>query len=104
MTERVLTIEHASLIADILRGVHSGSKLNYYPKGADSADHPATYVMRAFTHENGGIYFNGDIRDSYVWCSGFTEHWFKVSDLIMALDNNDGKHGFEAPIATIESR
>jgi hypothetical protein len=60
-------------------------------------------VMRAFTHDGGGFLSEkDDIRDAYVWCSGFTERWFKVTDLIEALDNLDGKHGDTNPIATID--
>ena len=102
---RVLTLDEAGLLSDLIRAVQGNAKLNYYIHGADT-ETPASYVLRAFTYNGGGFITSDkdDVRDVYVWCSGFTEHWFKVSDLITALDNLDGKHGFEAPIATIESR
>jgi hypothetical protein len=59
--------------------------------------------MRAFTHDDGGfIDDKEDVRDAYVRCSGFMEHWFKVSDVITALDNMQGKHGLDNPMAVIE--
>jgi hypothetical protein len=63
-------------------------------------------TLRAFTHKGGGVYFeaDGDIRDAFVWTSGFMEHWFKVSDLLLALDNLDGKLGLDKPIAVIEEK
>jgi hypothetical protein len=98
-----LTLNHADLIGVIMRGVSGNAKLNWYQFGGRDADHPLTMVMRAFTHDGGGFLSEkDDIRDAYVWCSGFTERWFKVTDLIEALDNLDGKHGDTNPIATIE--
>jgi hypothetical protein len=104
---RVLTINEAGLLADLMRGVQGNKKMRYYPQGADGdTEHPMTATLRAFTHEGGGVYFeaDGDIRDSFVWASGFTEHWFKVSDLLKALDNLDGKLGTDQPIAVIEEK
>ena len=78
-------------------------KLRYYPRGADDADHPMVQSLRAFTHDGGGfISEHDDVRDAYVWTSGFMEHWFKVEDLIMALDNIQGTHGLDKPMAVID--
>jgi hypothetical protein len=100
---RTLTLNQAGLLGDLIRGVERGLKLRYYPFGTRDADHPMVQVMRAFTYEGGNLYpHNADVRDAYVWTSGFMEHWFKVDDLITALDNMDGKHGLEEPIATID--
>lgn len=97
-----LTIEQAGVLADLLHGVERCLKMRYYPFGSRDADHPLEVSLRAFTHNGGGIYFDGDIRDAYVWTSGLMERWFKVSDLITALDNIDGKHGLDNPIAIID--
>lgn len=98
----VLTINQAGLLADLIRGVQAGAKLRYYPFGTRDADHPLIVVMRAFTYEGGGLYpHDADVRDAYVWTSGFTESWFKVDELIKALDNMQGTHGLENPMAVI---
>jgi hypothetical protein len=101
--EQPLTLNQADLIGVLMRGVSNNSKLNWYQFGSRDADHPLTMVMRAFTHDGGGFLSEtDDIREAYVWCSGFMERWFSVSDIIKALDNLDGKHGTENPIATID--
>jgi hypothetical protein len=101
-----LTYNEAGLLADLLRAVGRGDRLRHFPDGADGdTDHPVDGVLRAFTLEGGGFYPNDqDIRDAYVWTSGITEHWYKVSDLIRALDNIDGKHGLDKPIAVIDTK
>jgi hypothetical protein len=104
---RALTINEAGLLADLMRGVQGNKKMRYYPQGADGdTEHPMIATLRAFTHKGGGVYFeaDGDIRDAFVWTSGFMEHWFKVSDLLLALDNLDGKLGLDKPIAVIEEK
>lgn len=103
VTDNVLTINQAGYLADLIRGVERGAKLRYYPMGAKDADHPMTQVLRAFTHDGGGFWPNDqDIRDGYVWTSGISERWFKVSDLIKAMANLDGRHGINEPIAIID--
>jgi hypothetical protein len=100
---RALSLNEADLINVLMRGVSSNAKLNWYQFGSRDADHPLTMVMRAFTYDGGGFLSDtDDVRDAYVWCSGFVERWFKVSDIIKALDNLDGKHGDTNPIATID--
>ena len=102
-TDRILTLNQAGVLADLIRGVQAGAKLRYYPRGADDADHPMVQSLRAFTHDGGGfISEHDDVRDAYVWTSGFTEHWFKVEDLITALDNIQGTHGLDKPMAVID--
>jgi hypothetical protein len=61
-------------------------------------------VMRAFTHEGGGfVDEKDDVRDAYVWCSGFTERWLKVEDVLVALDNaTSGRAGMDKPMAIID--
>ena len=104
MTDRILTLNHAGILGDIIRGVERNLKLRFYPRGSESADCPLTYTMRAFTREGGGFYPNDkDVRDAFVWCSGTFESWFPVDVLIDALDNIDGKHGDTNPIAIIET-
>jgi hypothetical protein len=99
---RKLTLNQAILLGELIEDVGRKDKLNWYQFGSRDADHPLTMVMRAFTHDGGGfISEKDDIREAYVWCSGFMERWLKVSDIITALDNLDGKHGEENPIATI---
>lgn len=98
-----LTINQSILLGEIHHGVERGLKLRYYPFGTRDADHPLIVTMRAFTYEGGGLYIDGrDIRDAYVWCSGYTEYWLKVEDLITALDNMQGTHGLENPMAVID--
>lgn len=98
-----LTLNQAGYLADLIRGVKRGSKLSYYPRGAKDADHPATSVLRDFTHDGGGfIRADEDVRDAYVWTSGMFEHWYPVRDLMAALSNLDGHLGLDQPIATIE--
>lgn len=100
---RVLTLNEAGLLADLIRGVQANAKLRWYQFGTRDADHPLIVTMRAFTHEGGGfISETEDVRDAYVWCSGFMERWIRVSDIITSLGNMQGKHGLENPMATIE--
>jgi len=100
---RVLSLREAGLLSELIHGVDRNLKLRYYQFGTRDADHPLVVMMRAFTYDGGGfINETDDIRDVYVWCSGFTERWLKVSDILTALDNLDGKHGDTNPIATIE--
>ena len=102
-TCRILTINQSIVLSNIHHGVERCLKLRYYPFGTRDADHPLIMSMRAFTYDGGNLYpHDADIRDAYVWCSGFMERWFKVSDLITALDNMQGKHGLENPMAVIE--
>jgi hypothetical protein len=85
MTDRVLTIEQAGQLAEIIRGVERGL---------------------AFTRQGGGGFFpmNGDIRDAYVWCSSFMEHWLLVSDLMKAMSNvSTLADGENAPMAIIDT-
>lgn len=98
-----LTINEAGHIGDLIRAVERSLRMKYYPRGVESTGHPMEMVLRAFTYEGGGLYApDGDIREAYVWCSGFTEQWLRVDKLIKALDNLDGKHGEDQPIAVIE--
>lgn len=100
---QVLTLNDAGLLADLIRGVQANAKLRWYQFGTRDTEHPLIVSMRAFTHEGGGfISEKEDIRDAYVWCSSFLEHWLKVSNIIKALDNLNGKHGLENPIAVID--
>jgi hypothetical protein len=105
MTEHgPMTLNQAGYLADLMRGVERKSKLRYYPRGAESADHPLELVMRAFTREDGAFWPNeADVRDAFVWGSGFMEHWLKVSDLLKAMDNAvNGRDGTDQPMATVE--
>ena len=92
------------MLADLIRGVQAGAKLRYYPRGADDADHPMVQSLRAFTHDGGGfISEHDDVRDAYdadLWVRGALR--FKVEDLIMALDNIQGTHGWTSPLAVID--
>lgn len=104
MTDRILTINQAGLLADLIRGVERKLKLRYYPMGADSADNPMVQVLRAFTYAEGALYpHDKDIRDAHVWTSGFTEHWFPVEQLLKALNNHThGTDGLDQPMAAID--
>jgi len=105
---RILTVTQAGWLCDLMRGVEGKLNLRYYPFGTDSAvDEPrhTSYTLRAFTHDGGGFWFDkdGNIWDAYVWCSGIIEHWFKISDLIQALENAiTAKYGEDKPMAIIE--
>ena len=106
---RVLSLNRAGLLADLIRAVErsnrqSGVKLRWYPFGADGDATYTHYVLRAFTHQGGGfITEDEDVRDVYVWCSGFTEQWFTVEEVLDAMENiNDAKHGMDKPMATID--
>lgn len=101
---RILTINQAGCLRDLINGVERGLKLRYYPMGAEDADHPMVQVLRAFTYAEGALYpRDKDIRDAHVWTSGFMEHWFPVEQLLTALDNMLGTHGLDQPMAVIES-
>jgi len=101
--ERILSLNDAELLGQLIRGVQAGAKLRWYQFGTRDADHPLIVTMRAFTYDGGNfIRETDDVRDAYVWCSGIFERWLKVSDIITALDNIDGKHGMENPMAVIE--
>jgi hypothetical protein len=98
----VLTISQAGHLGDLVRGVDNGSSLRWYPYGADNPDVVLRVVLRAFTYEGGGMYpHDADIRDAFVWTSGFTERWLPVRDLLPALSNLDGHLGMSEPIAII---
>ena len=102
--ERILTINQAGVLADLIRGVERRLKLRYYPSGVESADHPMVQYLRAFTYAEGALYpHDKDIRDAHVWTSGFMEHWFPVEQLLKALDNMDGKHGLDEDMAVIDN-
>jgi hypothetical protein len=102
-----LTINEAGLLGDLYIGVERGYNLRYYPDGAeiraDGSTLEMVQVLRAFTKEGGDLYpHNADVRDAFVWTSGFKEHWFHVGTLLEALDNMDGKHGLDHPMAVID--
>lgn len=101
--ERVLTLRQMMLLGELDRGVARKAKMRYYQRGQASADNPMVCVLRAFSRDGGGFWpDDADIRDAYVWTSGFTERWFKVSDLLTALENLSGVHGLDSPMARIE--
>ena len=103
MYDSILTLDDAARLGDLIRAVETGAKLRYYPFGADSADQPATGVLRAFTREGGGfIDSDSDVRGAYVHVSGMFERWYPVGDLIRALANMDGRYGLDQPIAAID--
>jgi hypothetical protein len=102
-----LTINEAGLLGDLIIGVERGHKLRYYPDGAeiraDGSTLEMTVVLRDFTHDGGGFWpHDADVRDAFVWTSGFTTRWFHVGTLLEALDNMDGKHGLDHPMAVID--
>jgi hypothetical protein len=101
---RVLTIDQAGWLSDLIKGVERGLTMRYYQRGAEDAERPLKAVLRAFTYQNGNLYpHDADIRDAYVWTSGMFEHWFLVSDLMDALANAvHGTSGTDAPMAVIE--
>ena len=105
-----LTITDAGLLAEILSGFNTDKRLWWYQEGSDSAERPQIYMQRAFTHDGGGFWFDkdDDIRDAYIWLTGventYGERWIKVSDIMRAIDNLDGKHGFTEPIAQIKTK
>jgi hypothetical protein len=100
---RVLTLNDTDHLSNIMKGVEQSNRMRIYPSGALDADNPVVVTMRAFTHDGGGFYSSSeDIRDASVWCSGMLERWFSVEWLIKALDNLDGKHGENEPIAIID--
>jgi hypothetical protein len=104
MSSDILNMDDAGHLGELILGVERGRKMRYYPLGSDSADNPLRVVLRAFTHDGGGLYTrDADIRDAYVWTSGFTERWFPVRDLMKALANTiDARHGMNQPMAVIE--
>jgi len=101
--KRILSLNDADLLGQLIRGVQAKAKLRWYQFGTRDADHPATFTLRAFTYDGGGFIRNDDdVRDAYVWCSGIFERWLKVSDIITAMDNLGGKHGLDNSMAVIE--
>lgn len=102
-----LTLTEAGHLADLFRAQERHDRLYWYPCGAEHGAAHASYVIRAFTHEGGGLWFDkdGDVRDAYLWLSGIGELWLKVSDIIRALENViDARHGEGEPMARIEAR
>jgi hypothetical protein len=99
-----LTYSDASVLADIMRAVEAKARIRWYPNGTDSADNPLKLVIRAFTHDGGGFWFDsdGDVRNAYIWTSGISEHWLRVSDVMRALRNIQGEFGLDQPMATID--
>jgi len=98
-----LSLNDAGLLGDLIRGVQAGAKLRWYQFGVRDTDHSMIFTMRAFTYNGGGFLRDEeDVRNAYVWCSDIFERWLKVSDIITALDNIEGKHGMENPMAFIE--
>jgi hypothetical protein len=109
VSDRILTLNRAGLLADLIHAVQRKSKLRYYPRGVDPGNDALmsmTLVLRAFSHDGGGLWFDndGDVRDAFVWCSGFMERWLKVDDIIDAMENHtDMSHGETAPMAIIDN-
>lgn len=103
---RPLNINQAGYLAELIRAVDGNKRLRYYPIGADGDAPNQVIEIRAFTREDGSMApYDADIRDTFVWTSGFTEHWFKVSDLLLALENAiTGKYGLDKPMAMVEER
>lgn len=104
VNSRILTMYQADWLGQLIRAVQACAKMRYYVFGASGNADSVRYTLRAFTLDGGGLYPNhADIRDAYVWASGFMEHWFKVDDLIKALDNAvNGSDGLDAPMAMID--
>jgi hypothetical protein len=99
---RTLTLRDGRTLAEVISAVDSGARLEWYPLGTDSADHPLKLVMRAFTYYGGGFYaHDADVREAYIWCSGMFEMWLKVTDVMRALENISGEFGLDQPIARI---
>jgi hypothetical protein len=96
-------------MADLIQGVQRKSKMRYYPRGVCPESDTVmsmTLIFRAFSHDGGGLWFDndGDVRDAFVWCSGFMERWLKVDDIIDAMENHtDMRHGETAPMAVIDN-
>lgn len=109
---RVLSLNRAGLLADLIRAVErsnkqSGVKLRWYPYGADDSDatmHMAEYVLRNFTHKDGSfVTEQEDVRDVYIWGSGIFEIFLKVEEVLDALDNTtSGRFGMDKPMAVID--
>jgi hypothetical protein len=108
--KRTLTINEAARLADLIHAVERSKTVRWYPRGNHAVGDKilsGTFVLRAFTHEGGAIWFekDGDIRDAHVWCSGISERWLKVSDIMQALANaTTGYYGDEQPMAVIEEK
>lgn len=100
----MITLTDAMYLSDLIAGVTAGSQLEYHYAGSETHT-PATYSMRAFTHNFGGFISNDEnLLDAYVWLSGMSERWLKVSDLIKALKNtHTGEYGMSEPMAVIRS-
>jgi hypothetical protein len=99
----ILTIDQAGYLADLIRGVESGRRMRWYPLGTDSADNPATVVLRAFTNADGTLYpHNADIRDSHVWTSGIFERFYPVRDVLAAMANAINGTDLGAPMAMLD--
>jgi hypothetical protein len=102
-----MTLTEAGHLADLFAAQERHDRIYWYPVGASAGAPNASYVLRAFTHEGGGLWFDkdGDVRDAYVWVSGITELWLKVSDIIRAMENViDMRHGEDQPMCRIERR
>lgn len=99
-----LTGMQAEWIGQLIHGVQRGLKMRYFTYGASDNADPMRCTLRAFTHNDGSLYpRDADIRDAYVWTSGISEHWFKVADLLKALDNAiNGYEGTNKPMAMID--
>lgn len=100
-----LTLSDAGYLSDIIRAVERHARVTWYPLGGSAPEVHASYVMRSFAHDGGGLWFDrdGDVRDAYVWLSGTMEHWIKTSDLMAALKGMvNGREHDDDPLMIIE--
>jgi len=106
-----LSLNRLQLLSDLLRAVQSSShqsgvKLRWYPCGTDfgsNVPRQMDLVMRAFTHQDGTFLSDrDDVREAYVWFSGFTERWIKVEEVLDALDNAINGTNHDQPMAVID--
>lgn len=102
--QEYVELRRTTALAELVRAVEAKAKIEWYPYGSETMDHkPLVGTIRCFTYENG--YFpksTDNLFDLFVWVSSMMEHWFKVPDVLDALDNAvNGHHGLDKPMAII---
>lgn len=81
-----LTLQDAGALAEVLRLAESNSPVRWLVPGTDTI---ASGVARAITHDGGGFYREGDVRDAYLWISGTMETWLPVSQVMAMIRSHN---------------
>jgi hypothetical protein len=100
----VVTMSMAHYLADLVQAVEYSKKMEWYPHGASLS--PAdTFTLRAFVRNEQNFFYPAaaSVLDALVWCSGITEHWLPVRDILAALENGINGTDETQPMAVIRA-